>query len=78
MMSIDFSGMAPTDKKKALLQEIKSLKDNVGINSTLKQIGVKKKDIPTLSKNAMEDPCMITNPRRPKVEEIEKIFENAL
>ncbi|HML04898.1 MAG TPA: iron-containing alcohol dehydrogenase, partial [Methanobacterium sp.] len=78
MMGIDFSGMMFNDKKRVLLQEIKSLKDAVGVNSTLKQIGVKKEDIPALSKNAMEDPCIITNPRTPKKEEIEKIFENAL
>lgn len=78
MMGIDFNGMTSNDKKIRLLQEIKSLKNAVGINTTLKQIGVEKKDIPALSRNAMEDPCMITNPRRPKIEEIEEIFENAL
>lgn len=78
MMGINFDGMANEDKKMAILHELRSLKDNIGINRTLSQIGVKKDDIESLSKNAMEDPCIITNPRMPKEEEIEKIFERAL
>jgi len=77
MMGIDFCGMAEDDKKAAIIQELTYLKESVGINSTLKQIGVKESDIPQLSRNAMEDPCIVTNPRRPKQEDIEEIFRNA-
>lgn len=78
MMGLTFEEMTNEDKKMAILHELRSLKDNIGINRTLSQIGVKKEDIKSLSKNAMEDPCIITNPRMPKEEEIEKIFEEAL
>ena len=78
IMGINFKGMARTEKKVAIVQELKHLKESVGIVRTLKQIGVKKSDIPQLSKNAMEDSCIVTNPRRPKQEDIEEIFKNAL
>lgn len=78
MMGLNLNGMTSNDKKMVILQELRYLKNVAGVNRTLKEIGVKKSDISPLSKNAMEDPCIITNPRWPEIEEIEKIFENAL
>jgi len=75
MMGIDFCGMG--EKKGVIIKELKYLKESVGINATLKQIGVKESDIPQLSRNAMEDSCIVTNPRKPKQEDIEQIFRNA-
>jgi Alcohol dehydrogenase, class IV len=78
MMGINFDRMTKIEKKMAVIQELRNLKESAGINRTLKQIGVKERDIPQLSKNAMEDSCIVTNPRRPKQEDIEDIFKNAL
>jgi alcohol dehydrogenase len=78
MMGIDFCGMTGDEKKTAIIQKVRYLKESIGINATLKQIGVKESDIPQLSKNAMEDPCIVTNPRKPRQEDIEEIFRNAL
>ena len=58
--------------------ELKQLKESIGIDHTLKQMGVKESEIPHLSKNAMEDSCIVTNPRRPKQKDIEEIFKKAL
>lgn len=77
-MGLNLNGMSSEEKKQAIITRIKSLKKEVGINTTLGKIGVKTKDIEVLSKNAMEDPCIITNPRRPGDREIEKVFFNAL
>lgn len=78
IMGLNFSGMNDNEKKNTIIQKIKDLKDSVGINATLEEIGVTKADIPRLAVNAMEDSCVVTNPKIPKIEEIEKIFENAL
>ena len=77
-MGINFDGMTANEKKSTIIQELKHLKESIGINHTLKQIGVKESDIFQLSKNAMEDSCIVTNPRRPKQEDIWEIFKNAL
>ena len=78
MMGINFNVMSEDEKKAAVIQELRYLKESVGMDCTLKQIGIKKEDIPKLSQNAMEDLCMVTNPRRPKLEDITEIFKNAL
>ncbi|MBI5679965.1 MAG: iron-containing alcohol dehydrogenase [Methanobacterium sp.] len=78
MMGINFSGKDNKENRNIIIQRIMGLKDSIGINATLKEIGVTKADIPQLAVNAMEDPCLVTNPKRPKMEDIERIFENAL
>ncbi|MGB9937433.1 MAG: alcohol dehydrogenase-like regulatory protein ErcA [Methanobacterium sp.] len=77
-MGINLNYMNSNQKKHAIITKIKSLKEKLGIDVTLEKIGVKKSNISVLSKNAMEDPCIITNPRKPEQIELEKIFENAL
>jgi len=34
--------------------------------------------IPDLAANAMHDACMVTNPRRPSADEIERLYAEAL
>lgn len=77
-MGINFEGMTANEKKATIIQELKHLKESIGVDHTLKQMGVKESNISQLSKNAMEDSCIVTNPRRPKPEDIDKIFKNAL
>ena len=77
-MGINFDGMTQNEKKAIIIQELKHLKESIGVGHTLKRMGVKESNISQLSKNAMEDSCIVTNPRRPKQEDIEKIFKNAL
>lgn len=78
MMGIKWERVDKLDKKEAIIHELKRLKESIGINRTLGQIGVKESDIFQLSRNAMDDSCIVTNPRRPKQEDIAEIFKNAL
>ena len=64
--------------KKELLRRIQQLKLEVGIESGLGRRGAKTSDIPELARNAMNDPCMVTNPRDAEVRDIEVIYEEAL
>ncbi|MDI6644375.1 MAG: iron-containing alcohol dehydrogenase [Methanobacteriaceae archaeon] len=77
-MGLDLNGMSGKKVKSALIKKIKDLKESVGVNRTLKNVGVKEKDITELAKRSLEDACMITNPCRPSLKEIEGIFKNAL
>jgi alcohol dehydrogenase len=65
-------------KKNLLINEIKNLKKEANVETTLKDLGVKEENIPLLAKNALNDPCIVTNPRRPTINDIEEIFNNAL
>ncbi len=68
-----------TDKliKSMLIQEIRDLKNKVGIHKTLSGIGLDRKMIPLLAEYSLRDICMATNPRFLTQENVEVIFENA-
>ena len=66
------------EEKETILGFIRHLRKVVGISQTLGQIGLSRNDIPELAKKALQDACMVTNPRRPTQRDIEVIYENAL
>jgi len=49
-----------------------------GLGQTLGQIGLLRSDIPELARKALQDACMVTNPRRPTQIDIEVIYASAL
>jgi alcohol dehydrogenase class IV len=65
-------------EKDMILNSIRRLRQAVGVDQTLGQIGLHREDIPGLAEKAMQDACMVTNPRRPTQQDIETIYENAL
>ena len=77
-MGLDLQKRSLSEKKAAILAEIGRLRNAVGIEKSLGQKGVSRADIPQLSKKAMNDPCIVTNPRHPVRRDIEVIFEEAL
>ncbi|MGE5390932.1 MAG: alcohol dehydrogenase-like regulatory protein ErcA [Deltaproteobacteria bacterium] len=76
-MGIDLGGLSEIEIKHALLERISDLRRSVGITRQLGQIGVKPEDIPELSRKALEDACMATNPIAPTLQEIEDIYHAA-
>ena len=77
-MGLDLQKRSLSEKKAAILAEVGRLRKAVGIDKSLRQKGVSRTDIPQLSKKAMNDPCIVTNPRHPVRRDIEVIFEEAL
>lgn len=77
-MGIDTRGLHDKEVKKKLMKTIARLKRQVGITKQLKQKGVTSSDIPLLSKKAVKDACMLTNPRNANEKDLEVIFENAM
>ncbi len=70
---------APDDSVKyKILNKLSNILNEIGFENSLKDLGVKKEDIPELARNAMSDACIVTNPRKLSQKEIEAIFENAL
>ncbi len=69
----------PRGKEKAtLLRAIRRLRKDVGVDQTLGEMGLHKDNIPELARKAMQDACIVTNPRRPEQRDIEVIYERAL
>ena len=73
-MGLATAGKSAAAVKEALLQEIKRLKERVGIRRTLGDIGLRREDIPALAETALKDACMATNPRDLSQAEVEEIY----
>jgi alcohol dehydrogenase class IV len=70
---------AAPDKRCAVICDgIRTLRESLGVTATLGSLGVKREVIPVLAEHAMHDVCMATNPRNPKKEEIEALYESLL
>lgn len=65
--------MSEAEYKKAAVDAVKKLSEDVGIPKDLKEI-VKPEDVDLLSQSAMDDACRPGNPRDPKFEEIKELF----
>jgi len=57
---------------------VKELIGAIGLAKGLAQIGLSSQDIPQLSRNAVKDACLVTNPRSAVVADIEALFRQAL
>ncbi|MFO7683811.1 MAG: iron-containing alcohol dehydrogenase, partial [Chloroflexota bacterium] len=77
-LGLDLRGMTMARQKTAVISDINSLRQRVGVYHTLSQMGVSRSDIPQLAQNALHDACMVTNPRRPNQRDIEVVYEEAL
>ncbi len=63
--------------KSALVQAIAQLRERVGLRSRLRDMGLKREDFEQLADFALKDPCIVTNPKMPRREEIIKCYEQA-
>lgn len=77
-LGLDTRGMGQKELKSALFNQIRSLRYHLGISKSLGQVHVKQQDIPDLSEKALNDACLLTNPREPNKRDIETIYEEAL
>lgn len=77
-LKLDMKILNPWDRKAILIKKIAQLRKDAGINNTLGELGVTKMDLDQLALNAIKDPCLATNPRKPKIDDIKAIYERAL
>ncbi|MDD9302874.1 MAG: iron-containing alcohol dehydrogenase [Desulfobacter sp.] len=64
--------------KTALFEKIRCMRFDLGISKSLGQVNVRPVDIPSLADKAMNDACLLTNPRSADKRDIEIIYEDAL
>jgi alcohol dehydrogenase class IV len=76
-MGVEIKKSGSAEKKKKLFEKISELKLLSGIDATLKDKGISASDISIIAKNAIKDPCVATNPRKPDKRDIEVILEEA-
>ncbi len=84
IMGENTAGLSPRDAAELAIKAIKQLSEDVGIPSTLVELGkrygkeVKAADIPTMTANAQKDICKFTNPRTATDKEVSAIYEGAM
>jgi lactaldehyde reductase len=69
--------MSQEEYRKAAVEAVKKLSEDVGIPANLKDI-VKKEDIPFLAQSAYDDACRPGNPKDTSVEDITKLYESLI
>lgn len=69
--------MTQEEYRKAAVDAVKKLSEDVGIPKDLKEI-VKEEDIPFLAQSAYDDACRPGNPRETSVEEITQLYKSLL
>lgn len=69
--------MSQEEYRKAAIDAVKKLSQDVGIPADLKEI-VKREDIPFLAQSAYDDACRPGNPKETSVEDITKLYESLM
>ncbi|BBP84489.1 MULTISPECIES: alcohol dehydrogenase-like regulatory protein ErcA [Pseudomonas] len=77
-LGIDGRGLNHNQIRQRLVEHLIAFKQSVGFHETLKLHGVSTSDIPFLSRHAMEDPCILTNPRESSQRDVEVVYAEAL
>lgn len=68
--------MSQEEYRKAAIDAVKKLSEDVGIPKALREIGVKEEDLKALAESAMADACTPGNPRDTSIEEILEIYKS--
>jgi alcohol dehydrogenase len=77
-MGLPVSEAPPSRRVHILCNAIFEMLEKTCLLQPLAAQGLSSSDIPAIAAQAMRDPCMVTNPRRPNQEEIEELYANAL
>jgi alcohol dehydrogenase class IV len=77
-MGVDLRGMDSITRRRALLEKVRALKRAAGVDKVLSEIGIHRGDVPVLSQKALNDPCLVTNPRKANLRDLEVIYEESL
>ncbi|MGX8845333.1 hypothetical protein ACWWJ2_09570, partial [Pseudomonas aeruginosa] len=64
--------------RQRLVDHLIAFKHAVGFHESLALHGVGSSDIPFLSRHAMQDPCILTNPRESSQRDVEVVYGEAL
>ncbi|MCL6638916.1 MAG: iron-containing alcohol dehydrogenase [Firmicutes bacterium] len=74
----DVTGLSARAAAQKAVDAVRSLVADIGLARSLSEVGLKEECIPVLAKNAMNDACLITNPRDADENDLAGIFRRAL
>ena len=77
-MGLDLRGMSERQRAARITAELGALRQRLGIADSLAARGVRSADIPDLARHAINDACIVTNPRRATVADVQAIYAEAI
>lgn len=77
-MGEDVRGLSARDAAEKAISAIAALSQDINIPSGLAELGVKEEDLKTMGENAMKDACSLTNPRLATLDDVIRIYRNAM
>lgn len=77
-LGLDLGGMAPAARRTAIFERLSELTGDIGLSGGLGLRGIAPKDVGRLAQLAAGDVCLVTNPRRLGVSDLEAIYGQAL
>ncbi|MBW2185722.1 MAG: iron-containing alcohol dehydrogenase [Deltaproteobacteria bacterium] len=77
-MGENIEGLNTVEAAQAGIAAIRDLSASIGIPTGLKALDVKEEDLAVMAGNAQKDACMLTNPRKAKLEEVINIYKAAM
>jgi alcohol dehydrogenase class IV len=77
-MGEDVAGLSTMAAAELAVVAVRQLIGDIGLAKGLGQIGLTEEFIPLLSKNALKDACLVTNPRPASLNDIAEIFRKCL
>ena len=57
---------------------IKDIMQQLGVDKKLSELGLLETDIPSLSAHAINDACIVTNPKKASLQDLKRIYEKAI
>jgi 1,3-propanediol dehydrogenase len=77
-LGIDTRGLTEREAGNAAIHFVKELSFDIGIPTRFREVGITEEMIHHISQVALEDACMITNPRDMNVEQVKQVLKNVL
>ncbi|MGX6444293.1 iron-containing alcohol dehydrogenase [Neobacillus sp. K501] len=77
-MGIDARGLTQREAGNAAIQFVNELSIDIGIPKRLREVGITESVIESISQTALEDACMITNPRDMSLEQVKFLLKKVL
>ena len=78
-MGIASKGLSNADVKENLLYKIRTLREKIGIKPVITIVHTNRAEIiPNLTKNALADACIVTNPKKLTELEVQSIYEKII
>ena len=76
-MGVDTIGMTKEEAARAAVEAVRKLSKDISIPQTLREISIKREDLPRLAKDALADVCTGGNPKDVVLEDILSLYEIA-